>query len=191
MWVCYSAVRFLCNRNKLSNESCNATTTRHSIIAKLARFCFKALLSSYSMMCSPSWPLSVNESPMKTKLPTTNYLSPWENSICITRQTMTQVKFRKQVLKLCNLDLGALLESLSISLAHTQVLIVLLSLLCTLTVLLEYTKLQLGCIVYYCYLHACMQSSMIIASLACLTLLPIVYQGVELKNVGCVKVGIV
>ena len=87
------------------------------------------------------------------------------------------------------LDLGTLLASLSVSLAHTQVLIVLLSLLCTLTVLLEYTKLQLGCIVYYCYLHACMQSSMIIASLACLTLLPLVYQGVELKVGGCVKVG--
>ena len=50
------------------------------------------------------------------------------------------------------------------NLAHAQivlVLIVLLSLLCTLymaysyTILLEYTNLQLGCIDCYCYVHAC------------------------------------
>ena len=41
-------------------------------------FCFKALLSSYSVMCSPWRPLSVIESPVKSKLTTTNYLSPWK-----------------------------------------------------------------------------------------------------------------
>ena len=29
---------FLCDRDELSNESCNATTVRHSTTAKLARF---------------------------------------------------------------------------------------------------------------------------------------------------------
>ena len=29
---------FLCDRNKLSNESCNATTTKYSTTAKLAGF---------------------------------------------------------------------------------------------------------------------------------------------------------
>ena len=36
--VRYSAARFSPQRKKLSNESCNATTARHSTTAKLARF---------------------------------------------------------------------------------------------------------------------------------------------------------
>ena len=41
-------------------------------------FWFKALLSSYSVMCSPWRPLSAIKSPTKSKLTTTNYLSPWK-----------------------------------------------------------------------------------------------------------------
>ena len=41
-------------------------------------FCFKALLSSYSMMCSPWWLSSAIQSLVKSKLLTTNYLSPWK-----------------------------------------------------------------------------------------------------------------
>ena len=41
-------------------------------------FCFKPLLSSYSVMCSPWQPLTMMESSVKSKPPTTNYLSPWK-----------------------------------------------------------------------------------------------------------------
>ena len=73
---------FLGDRNELSNESYNATATCHSTTTKLARFYFKALLSSYSMMCSHWWPLSAIQSPVKSKLPTSNYLSSWKLHLC-------------------------------------------------------------------------------------------------------------
>ena len=41
-------------------------------------FRFKALLSSYSMMCSPWWLSLASESLVKSKLLATNYLSPWK-----------------------------------------------------------------------------------------------------------------
>ena len=36
-----------------SNESCIATTARHYTTQNWLDFCFKGLLSSYSMLCSP------------------------------------------------------------------------------------------------------------------------------------------
>ena len=46
-------------------------------------------------MCSLWWPLSVIKSPKKSKLPTTNYLY-LESSLCTTRYTVTLVKSREQ-----------------------------------------------------------------------------------------------
>ena len=86
---------FLQYVNELSNESSNATTAQHSTIAKLARFCFKALLSSYNMMCSPWWPLSAIKSPAKRELTITNYLSPWKLHLYY-KMTTTLVKSREQ-----------------------------------------------------------------------------------------------
>ena len=79
---------------------------------------------------------------------------------------MTLVKSREQahqsIAALARAHRAVHCDDVYLARAHAQivpVLIVLLNLLCTLpytpTVLLEYTSLQLGCIEYYCYLHAC------------------------------------
>ena len=70
---------FFGNGKELSNESCNATIQLDILpLLNWLDFCFKALLSSYSVMCSPWRPLSAIESPVKSKLTTTNYLSSWK-----------------------------------------------------------------------------------------------------------------
>ena len=56
--VLFCSVLFSAKATIYSNKSCNTTTARHSTTTKLARFiCFKALLSSYSRICSPWRPL--------------------------------------------------------------------------------------------------------------------------------------
>ena len=101
-------------------------------------FCFKALLSSYNVMGSPWWPLSAIKSSLKSKLPTTNYLSPWKyHKIDGDHSEQAWARCLHHWWWRC------------VSLAHAHivhVLIVLPSLLCTWTVptvLLECTKLQL------------------------------------------------
>ena len=123
-------------------------------------FLHKALLSSYSVICSPWQPLSAIESPVKGKLPTTNL--PWKAHLYHKIDSNPSEILRTSTSKLSSLDSGhaaRIIDDNVFNLACAQiVLIVLLSLLSTYptpTVLLEYTKLQLSCIDCYCCLHAC------------------------------------
>ena len=75
-------------------------------------FWFKALLSSYSMMCSPWRPLSVIKSSVKSKLPKMNYLSPWKVHQYYKIDGDSSKIVRTSVLKLSSLSISTLLASL-------------------------------------------------------------------------------
>ena len=64
-------------------------------------FRFKSLLSSYSMMCSPWRLLSVIESSVKSKLPTTNYLLPWKVHLYYKMDGNPSEILRTSASKLC------------------------------------------------------------------------------------------
>ena len=78
-----------------SNESCNATRAGHSKTTKLDKIWFKALLSSYSVMCSPWLPLWAIQSLPKNSLSKAYCFSTWQSFLC-TRQVTTWTKYRDQ-----------------------------------------------------------------------------------------------
>ena len=103
---------FLCNCNELSSEIFNATTIQYSNTAKLVDVHFKALLSSYSMMCSPWWPFLAIESPVKSELPTTNHTSPWRLHLYCKIDSEPSEISRTGASKFCSLGQGMLFTSL-------------------------------------------------------------------------------
>ena len=79
----------------------------------------KALLSSYSMLCSPWWPFSVIKCLVKIKLPTTNYLSAHlYHKIDSDPSEISRTSTSK--IKLSSLGLGTQLASLMMT--HTQIM---------------------------------------------------------------------
>ena len=74
-------------------------------------FCFKALLSSYSVMCSPWRPLPAIKSPAKSKLTTTNYISSWQLPLYYKIDGDPSEISRTSVSKLSSLGPGTLLAS--------------------------------------------------------------------------------
>ena len=76
LYVCYSAARFSPWPQRIKQWV--AMQLQLDILPPLnwLDFCFKALLASYSAMCWPWRPLSAIKSLAKSKLTTTNYLSP-------------------------------------------------------------------------------------------------------------------
>ena len=138
-------------------------------------FRFKALLSSHSVMCSPWWPLSAIECPLKSKLPTANYLSPWMvhlyHNICGDPSEI----LRASSLKLSKPALAGghtacIVKDDSFNLAHAQIVymvIVILSLLCTCLLLLFCLNTQIYTLIatVTCMnASGCLQSSMVIAT---------------------------
>ena len=115
-------------------------------------FCFKALLASCSMMCSP-WKLrlyyKIDGDPSEISRTSTSKHSSLVPARCLHHWWWC------------------------VSLAHAQivhVLIVLPSLLCTCLLPLFCLSTQscsLAALICYCYLHACMQSSMVNNCIQC------------------------
>ena len=129
-------------------------------------FRFKALLSSYSVMCSPWQLLSVIQSLVKSKLLTTNYLSPWKlylyNKIDSDLSDISRTQTSES--KLYNIGLACCWWYWwHVSLAQAQIVHVLLyyyvfyvhSLYSHCSAQVHNLSFSLGCIDCYCYLYAC------------------------------------
>ena len=151
---------FLHDRNELRNESFNAITTRHSKTPQdFDLMCFCLVMAWCAHLDSRCQPIYKVQWRVSCPQQTTFCL---ESSICTTKKDSNP----------CEISRTGASKTLQpcprhtvhdhwwcVSLAHTQIVhmhVVLLSLLCIHpNLLLDYTKLQLGCIDCYYYLHTC------------------------------------